>query len=353
MIYVVIMFCTILPLYPISFINRESYNHKYKWLERVLFCLSFIIALLPMGLRYGIGTDYFYTYYPHFFGIAEGTMEFAEIGFNLLNKIIYNLTGDYKVLFFVTSVLFLYFIYKGIYENSNNLFLSVLIIFIGQSYFYSMNIVRQAIAMAIIFYAFKYIKENKKLIFIIFCIIASFIHSSAIFMIPFSFIFKMNLSNKKKIFIVVALLIFEPILGVVVKFIIEHTQYAWYYSSRYFTGNTSFILIATNIIIFLINVLYNNKKTKEDYEFNILSNINFIGICLMILSSSIPLINRLVRYFTIFQILLIPKIFEKEKNQKIRIILKCTILGLLFITMYYQIIILGGEGVYPYKSIFN
>lgn len=353
MIYVIIMLLTILPVYPIRFINRESYNHKYKSLEKILYFLSFIFALLPMGLRYGIGTDYFYTYYPHFFGIAKGTLEFSEIGFNLINKIIYNLTGDYRVLFFVTSALFLYFIYKGIFQNSNNLFISVLMIFIGQSYFYSMNIVRQAIAMAIIFYAFKYIKENKKISYILFCIIATFIHSSALFMIPLIFVINMKLSNRKKIIAVIILLVCEPIIGSLVKFVIDQTKYAWYYTSRYNTGETSLILIATNLIIFILNIFYYSKGKNKDKEFNILSNINFIGICIMILSASIPLINRLVRYFTIFQILLIPKIFEKEKNQKLRIILKCVILGLLFVTMYYQIIILGGEGVYPYKSIFD
>ena len=316
MIYVVIMILAILPIYPIRFRNRESYKNKNKILEKVLLLLSFAIALFPMGLRYGIGTDYFYTYLPHFYGIANGTMEFSEVAFNLINKIIYNLTGDYRVLFFVTSMIFLYFIYRGIYENSNNLFLSVMLIFLGQSYFYSMNIVRQAIAMSIIFYAFKYIKDDKKISYIVLCIVASFIHSSAVLMIPFLFIFNMNLSNRKKIIIVLILLIFEPIIGDIVKVIIEHTPYAWYYSSRYNTGDTSFVLIATNIIIFLLNVFYSSKEKVEDREFKILSNINFIGICIMILSSSIPLVNRLVRYFTMFQILLIPKIFEKEKNQK-------------------------------------
>lgn len=353
MIYIIIMILVCLVIYPIRFKNKETHYKRNKFVERLLFSVSFCMALFPMGVRYGIGTDYFYTYLPHFYGIAMGTMEFTEVGFNIINKIIFNLTGNYKVFFFVTSFIFLYFLYKGIYENSNNLFISIMMIFIGQSYFYSMNMIRQAIAIAIIFYAFKYIKHDKKIKYILCCVIASCIHISALLMIPFIIVFNFKLDNKKRIILIILLLITQPVIEIVIKYIIQFTPYAWYYTSQYNTGNSSMLLILINMIIFILNSFYYNKETKEDKEFKILTNINFIGMCIILLSSSIPLVNRLVRYFTIFQILLIPKIFEKEKNQKLRIILKIVTLGILFITMYYQIIILGGEGVYPYKSIFN
>ena len=354
MIYIVIMIFASIAVYPIRFKNRKNYRVKSKVLSGILIMTSFLIALLPMGFRYGIGTDYFYTYYPHFFGIANGTMKFSEVGFNLLNKIIYDLTGDYRVLFFITSFIFLYFLYKGIYENSDNLFISTLLIFLTQPYFYGMNMVRQSIAIAIIFYAFKYIKNNRKIVFCVYCVIASLIHSSALLMIPLVFLLNANLSNKKKIGIVIILLVSRPILALGVKYIIMKTQYAWYYTSRYNTGVTSNLLIIVNIIIFILNIIYTNRhyKQKND-EYEILTNVNFIGLCILILSSYIPLVNRLVRYFSIFQILLLPQIFKKEENAKVRLVVELFTLGVLFIVMYYQIIILKGEQVVPYRSIFD
>ena len=65
----------------------------------------FLILLLPMGLRYGIGTDYFYTYYPYFNFIGHGTRYFDEVGFNLLNIIVYKLFGRFEMLIFITSFL--------------------------------------------------------------------------------------------------------------------------------------------------------------------------------------------------------------------------------------------------------
>lgn len=354
MIYIVIMIFASVAVYPIRFKNRKNYKIKSKVLSNLLIIISFLIALLPMGFRYGIGTDYFYTYYPHFFGIANGTMKFSEVGFNFLNKVIYDLTGDYRVLFFVTSFLFLYFLYKGIYENSDNLFISILLIFLTQPYFYGMNMVRQAIAIAIIFSAFKYIKKDKKVIFGIYCIIASLIHSSAIFMIPLILVANIKLSNKKRIIIVGILMILKPIFSMLVKYIIMQTQYAWYYTSRFNTGVTSNLLIIVNIIIFILNIFYTSRRyNKKNREYEILTNINFVSLCILILATDIPLINRLVRYFSIFQILLLPQIFRQEEESKIRIVIEFFILGMLFAVMYYQIIVLKGEQVVPYRSIFN
>lgn len=350
MIYIIIMIFASITLYPVKFKNRNNYNSKSKFIEKVLIVISFLITLLPMGLRYGIGTDYFYTYVPHFYGIAEGTMNFSEIGYNLINKIIYELTGDYRVLFFVTSFIFLYFIYKGIYENSDNIFISCLLIFLNQSYFYSMNMVRQAIAIAIIFYAYKYIKRKQRIKYVLFCLLASTIHISALLMVPLVLLTDIKLSNKKRVILIIFLMVLEPLIGEIIENIVMHTQYAWYYTSRFNTGASPIILIVLNILIFVLNIIYTNK---EDDDYKILTNINFIGICIMIFSSSIPVVSRLVRYFTIFQILLLPKIFKQEKNPISRLLLEFIVLGILFLVMYYQIIILKGEQVFPYRSIFD
>lgn len=350
MIYIIIMIFASIALYPIKFKNRESYKTKNKFVEKVLILISFFITLLPMGLRYGIGTDYFYTYVPHFYGIAEGTMQFSEIGFNLINKIIYELTGDYRVLFFVTSFIFLYYIYKGIYENSDKIFISCLLIFLNQSYFYSMNMVRQAIAIAIVFYAYKYIKRKQRIKYVLFCLLASTIHMSALLMIPLVLLTDIKLSNKKRITLILVFLILEPLIGEVIKYIIMNTKYAWYYTSIFNTGASPIVLIGLNIIFFVLNIIYTNKN---DDDYKILTNINFIGLCIMIFSSSIPVVSRLVRYFTIFQILLLPKIFKQEKNPISRLLIEFIVLGILFLVMYYQIIILKGEQVFPYRSIFD
>lgn len=346
MFYIVIMVIAVLLVVPIK-------NEKKTGFAKICYALSFLISFLPAGLRYGIGTDYFYTYVPYFYWIGTGKREYDEIGFNFLNKIIYDLTGDYRWLFFVASFIFLFFIYKAIWDNSENIFQSVLLIFIGQSYFYSMNLVRQALAIAIILYSYKFLKKKEIIKTLICIIIASFFHNSALIMIPILGISLLKISNNKKIGAIFLLLCFQPVFAKIALFIMEYTKYGWYYKEGLFTEEISVLLLFQNIIILILDLyyqkIYKNKITKE---YKILSNINFIGTCTMVLSYNVPLIFRLVRYCNIFQILFIPKLLNLSENKVNKKVFEICILVFFLVCMIYQIIICGGEGVMPYKSIF-
>lgn len=347
MFYIIIMVIAIVLIIPIK-------KRKDTPFSKMCFSISFLVSLLPSALRYGIGTDYFYTYVPYFRWIGNGQKEFGEVGFNLINKLIYNCTEDYRVLFFVTSFIILFLIYKSIWENSENIFQSILLIFIGQFYFYSMNLVRQAIAMSIIVYSFKYIKEKNILKTIISILIATLFHNSALIMIPILLISFMNISNIKKILIGGSILLIQPLMLKLIIWIMGFTKYIWYYEQGLFTEQISILLLIQNIMIFVIDIYYQKVyKEKINDEYKILSNINFIGLCLMVLSSNIPLVFRMVRYCTVFQILLIPKIIGLSDNKTNKSILSVIIYGFMFISMVYQIMICGGEGVYPYNSIFG
>lgn len=347
MFYIIILVVAVLLVMPLKE-NKESP------IAKVLFIISFLISFLPAGLRYGIGTDYFYTYVPYFYWIGNGTKEFSEQGFNLLNKIIFNLTGDYKILFFVTAFIILGFIYKAIWDNSDNKMQSVLLIFIGQSYFYSMNLVRQAIAMAIILWSFKFLKNKKYFKALICILLASSFHVSALLMIPILLISTCDIKSTTKVVIIMLLIICKPIISNIIEYLMGFTKYNWYFQKGLFTENIAITLVIQNLIIFLLDIYYQKiYKDKVSKELKILSNINFIGICMMSLSTYVPLIYRIIRYCTIFQILYIPKLLNLSTNKENKMCFSSGLMLLMFICMYYQIIICGGEEVYPYVSIFN
>jgi len=350
MIYIVIMLSAFLIT---LFIDKKK-NTKSFLMNKFLIFISFIIVLLPHAFRYGIGTDYFYTYVPGFLATGKGVEFYDEIGFELLNKCVYVLTHDYRGLFFICSVFIFFFLYRGIIKNSKNLSLSILLIFLTQCYFYSMNMMRQSMAIVVIFYSFKYIKNNQKIKYILCCLAASLIHSSALLMIPFIFIYNMELGKIKKLIICLFLFVFSGSVGNVIHYIVNnYTSYGWYYNSTFATETVPMTLILTNLLLFLLNIIYYPDKTEYDREYKILSNINFIGMCFVIVSPTIPLIYRIVKYFTIFQILLVPEMFKRIKEPKIRLAVKVIVIGFMLTTMIYQIIILGGEGVVPYVSIFS
>lgn len=313
----------------------------------------FLILLLPMGLRYGIGTDYFYTYYPYFNFIGHGTRYFDEVGFNLLNIIVYKLFGRFEMLIFITSFIFIYFMYKGILNNLNEKERpwGTLMLFLSQAYFYSMNMVRQSLAISIIFFAFKFLKSKEYKKYYIFCFFACTLHYSAIICLLFPLFLKVKPKQKTKIVLITILTLCKPLLSNVLLKIIMSTKYSWYIGSRYTLGVSNTVVLI-NVILFVLSVLYENENYGNE-EYEILNTINYISVCLMLLIGWVPLFNRIIRYFTIFQVLLVPKIIYSEINSKKRLALKILIFFLFFIPMYYQIFLLGGEGVVPYSSIFN
>lgn len=350
MFYLLIL---ILSIFVLLFFNKKN-DIRSKIKNKFLLILSYLIIMLPHGLRYGIGTDYFYTYVPGFFRIGLGQDFYTEIGFSYLNKIIYNLTGDYRVMFFVTSAILFYFLYKSIVENSNNLIISVILIFISQFYFSSMNLLRQAIAMSIIFYGFKYLKNDLKIKFVIICLFASLFHNSSFFMIPLIFLYNKNFSRKNQIITCLVLLCLTPFLKILIEYVIvNYTKYGWYYQTGYAGASVSFILVITNLILFIIGLLYFPRDDKEDYSYKILNNINFLCMCITVVSPVIPLIFRVIKYFTTFHILFVPAVLAREVNLKNKLLLYVFTLGILAFGTVYQIFVLGGEEVYPYVSIFS
>lgn len=347
MIYLMIMIFSV--FFALLATKKTDISSKIK--NKFLYFLSYLCILLPHGLRYGIGTDYFYTYVPGFISVGQGKEFYSEIGFVFLNKIIYLLTEDYKVMFFITSAIIFLFIYKGIIDNSKNILISIILIFITQFYFSSMNLLRQAIAMSIIFYSFKYLKNNNKIKYVFTCLFATLFHNSALFMIALVFLYNKKITRKKQIIFCLSLLALTPILGEFIKFIItNYTKYGWYYQTFYATVSVSVILVIANLVLFILGLIY---LPKDDDEYRILNNINFISMCLTVISPVIPLIFRVIKYFTIFQILFIPYLLSKEKKSKQKILNLILTLGMLSFGTIYQIFILGGEEVYPYVSIFG
>lgn len=324
-----------------------------KFSELLIKILIFLTLLLPMGLRYGIGTDYFYTYYPYFNFIGHGTRYFDEIGFNLLNIIIYRLFGNFEVLIFITSFIFIYFMSKGIFGNlkKSERAWGVLMLFLSQAYFYSMNMVRQSLAISVIFYSFKFLKNKEYGKYYIWNLIACTLHYSAIICLLFPLFFKIKPKKKTKLIIISILILCQSFLSKVLLKIIMSTKYSWYIGSRY-THGISNTVILVNIVLFILSILYEDKNSTSE-EYMILNTINYICICLMLLLGWVPLFNRIIRYFTVFQVLLVPKIIYSETSSKKGFVLKCLLFLVFFVPMYYQIFLLGGEGVVPYSSIFN
>jgi len=168
--------------------NRLKINHFF-----ALILISFIV-----GFRYHVGNDW--QGYKETFEIIKLNKSFSfqdqymEWGFFMINFIIARLGGHYTLMFFVIALISWYFIFKSV--PATLLPLVLYFLFTNEFFFWSMNGIRQFVAIGIFLYSIKYIIKRNLIVFILLIIFASLFHISILFVAPLYFIPFQKLYNQ-------------------------------------------------------------------------------------------------------------------------------------------------------------
>lgn len=349
--------------------NIKTYNKtktkKYTINLKLLFWyISEFILILVAAIRYDVGLDYKYTYVSFFNGVLKGNPnENIEIGFLLLNKIVQIFTKDFAGIFIVCSVIFFHYIYKAIREQSVMPTLSVFLLIGTTYYFIFLNTMRQMMVVAVFLYAIKFIKQRNLKKFLLYMIISSSIHISALICIPLYFLYGIKLRPIKACIILGIAIVAKPIVSRIVILIVSLTKYNYYIDSRFDTNESGYIVLAMNVCVLIFSLLYYSKNTKtlNGNNLNDKNIKNYSYYCLLQLLSTImawynnavPLLNR-VRWATgISIIILIPLTIIQEKNPKTRILYIFIIVMLYSVYSLYTIGINNANNVLPYLTIFQ
>ena len=91
---------------------------KPKNIKIFLFLLVLLFSLIA-GIRYGIGTDYFYTYYPEYLSIKVGTGNYQQnfdVGVYFIFWLCINLNLGFQFSLFLISFLTFSFFFLGLYN---------------------------------------------------------------------------------------------------------------------------------------------------------------------------------------------------------------------------------------------
>lgn len=345
--------------------NKKKYTIN---LKVVAWYISEIILIVVAAIRYDVGQDYMYTYVPYFNGLLRGyANESIEIGFFVLNKIVQVFTQDYAGIFIVCSVIFFHYIYKAIREQSPMPTLSVFLLIGTTYYFIFLNAMRQMIVVAIFLYAIKFIKERNFKKFLIYMLISSTIHTSALILIPLYFLYGIKLRPLKAIIIALVAIIAKPIVSQIIITLLQYTKYNYYIDSRFDTNEMGYIVLAMNICVLIFALIYYRKKTNsepdydneekdddkqlKDYSFYCI--LQLVSTIIAWYNNVIPLLNR-VRWGTgISIIILIPLVIMQEKNIKTRRMYIFAITLLYTIYAIYTIGVTNANSVLPYMTIFQ
>ncbi len=323
-----------------------------------IFFLLLVLAppMLVSAVREGIGTDYYYTYTPRFLEILNGERTYYEIGFYWFNRFIGWFTRDPQWLFIITSFLFCAFVYAACDEEGEDLPYCVLLLLVSGEYFISLNNLRQAVASAVILYAYKYVRREKWLAFAIVVVAMATFHKSMLLFLPIMVLFLLakripleKLLIAIAIFAVLALALLNAAPELLKMVLPERMVY--YINNAMYTQTTIGIprlLINAVILAFLLYTRFDSNDRELD-AFVLVQMLAFV-ICLF--DNLIPAAYRVLRVVTFWQLLAIPKAASKYTDED-RQIIKLSILVALGTLCLYSIVVMGTEEVLPYRSIFH
>lgn len=319
--------------------------------------IKIFIALLPMlvvsAVRYNVGWDYLDIYTNGFYMIGEGYMPhyFSEVPFDWMVGLIYNISNENPDwLFIICSTITFIYITKAIKEQSVNVVFSIALIFLIRYYFLTLNIVRQGIAMSIILYSLKFIKEKNFKKYLLMILFATCFHLMSLVYIPIYFLCQINWKKKQNA-IILALI---PVIAVTLYiFVAKFTKYGAYIESGIESNNLLLHeILLGGFILFIATIEKKHVEIEKEY-FHIYYVLQVITFVIAICSKFLPLSDRIVWLFYIQNIVFIPLIIKNVKSIAKKILLILIALSIMSINIYAQAVMTDSYSIIPYQTIFD
>lgn len=145
-----------------------------------------LILIVFAGCRYEVGVDY-----PIYYQFANEAIIGRILRFEPFNQLIFYLSiflDSPFICFLIYAIIIYIFIYKGCAENSQRPYLSIFL-YICLFYLESLGYLRQAAAISVGFYAFKYVRLKLFKKYCLWVGIAMMFHLSAIILLSIYFIY--------------------------------------------------------------------------------------------------------------------------------------------------------------------
>lgn len=351
----IIFSCILILLLICLVLDSQKTNHKNTAII-IIFCL--ILTFLSACRKYTVGVDsiQYYTNYT-LLGTHSDILQVTryESGFKLLCEFLYTINSNPQFLFIITSLFIIPSVCRFISKHSSNKILSLILYLTLNVYFFELTGLRQAIAIAIMVYAYDALLNNKKMIFSILIILASLFHQSALLLLLIFILFdKIKYNNKVYfkvlLFTLVSFFAFQPLLGLFSKYF---SKYAGYIGSDFGTENyfgALFQFLLSFAIYTVCHFIYVKNSTNSNRNTEFLLKCSALAMYFYAMSMKMSIVGRMAPYFMIYSIILIPNIEKYISTQKNKLLfIVCT----LFIAISYWLIIAiyrpEWNGVIPYE----
>ncbi|MFR1361650.1 EpsG family protein [Alistipes ihumii] len=317
-------------------ISSFSLDYLYKKEGCGIFALfAILLTILLVILRYYVGYDY--DTYSYFFGESISSLidKKLEWGFIGIVWFLHLFEADPFWLFFCFGVGIIGFILHGVKLYTRNVRIAFLIyLLIPGLFLNSLSIIRQALAIAILFNAFYYYCNKRYKTFWILFLLAFLFHYSSLLVLPF-FLLAPKLQGKAKwliwIGIPLSLILYKlNFIDTVITALLGSSRFVVY--AEYEDAGASFVKLLVLNLSVVVYLFFYKKMDKQNRSMLALA---VIGLLLLNTCASVGAITRISYYFKIFEIVLLANIVSYFRASLNRVV-ACTCIFIYFFAMFYS-----------------
>ena len=301
--------------------------------------IAFLLLFALMGLRdiAVIGNDSQGSYYLiyHTLGRSEWNQLYGSnkdnynIGFSYLNKLIYEVSGGNYQFFIILIAFFVMFSYMRFIKKYSVSPVQSVLYFLGLLYYtFLFDVLKQAIAMSVLLYAFDAIIEKKPIKFIILVALASTFHFPALIFLPAYWIGQMKV-GQGYVFLLAAMLLItymfrDQLLNLMLDAYINEDIEATMEGIRFLPNKVIIMLV---IVLFAVLI---RPPLRENSTYSVLLMFVGVAIILQTFSGYNNIFERLADYYFHTAIIFIPFIFERNEKSEthVAIIKNSQIIGI-------------------------
>ncbi|MBR4543834.1 MAG: EpsG family protein [Lachnospiraceae bacterium] len=307
----------------VAFSVRDREGHELA--NRIRLAIIFWILFLASALRIYTGNDY-RTYIYHFHDSYRDIFVVTEPGFNAVAKYVYKFFDEeyFLVLFAIFAFVTILFFLKALYEQSRDFGMSFMLFMAYGLYFQTYNTVRYYMALAIVFYAMRFVRDRQYVKFLIAVLVAALFHKTAIAVLLIYPICRMRWQIYHYVLIVMAgisgLVFKSQYMELFVRLYPSYKNEPEYLAS----GGMSIINIlrVAAVIAFAIAIMILCRKKKEQEKNEAVRfyfQVNVAALVLYLCFSFVPFLSRLGYYLIISQVLLIPELIRMSESLKLNV----------------------------------
>ncbi len=338
--------------------------------NRVCLLSIFLVLFALSACRLNVGNDYAkYVEFMHLVNCDAYVP--TEIGFNLLVKIVYGLSGyeNYLLVFAIYAFATVFIFLLAMYEQADDFPLTFFLFMMLGYYFQTFSTVRYYLALAIALYSMKFVLHRQWGRFIVLILLGATFHKSLLVVIPLYFLAILPWKKWQLVLAAVFCTTFLFFQDFYLKVVV--LLYPTYEDTEYLEGGTSYINILRCIaVLAFAGLVWWLKKhgqsdtektqsvepvaTEQEERFHFYFYLNLGALALYVFCSFLPIISRIGYYLTVSQILFLPMLLQQIENAKLRKIFRLGILlaGILYFIMYMSRAGNDGVLILPYKTFF-